>query len=58
MPDGSVPGISSNGDFRNPYADLTRRGYTNEARNQLNSNIRVTQDLGFWKWSKGLSATA
>lgn len=58
MPDGSIPGISSNGDFRNPYADLTRRGYTNESNNQLNSNIRVTQDLGFWKWSKGLTASA
>ncbi|MCL1617449.1 TonB-dependent receptor [Bacteroides sp. ET71] len=58
MPDGSVPGISTNGDFRNPYADLARRGYTNESRNQLNSNIRLTQDLGFWKWSKGLSASA
>lgn len=58
MPDGSVSGISSNGDYRNPYADLTRRGYTNESRNQLNSNIRVTQDLGFWKWSKGLTASA
>ena len=58
MPDGSVPGISTNGDLRNPYADLTRRGYKNEARNQLNSNIRLTQDLGFWKWSKGLTASA
>ena len=35
MPDGSVPGISTNGDLRNPYADLTRRGYKNEARNQF-----------------------
>ena len=58
MPDGSVPGISTNGDLRNPYADLTRRGYKNEARNQLNSNIRLTQDLCFWKWSKGLTASA
>ncbi len=58
MPDGSVPGISSNGDLRNPYADLARRGYTNEINNQLNSNIRVSQDLGFWNWSKGLSANA
>lgn len=58
MPDGSVPGISTNGDLRNPYADLTRRGYKNEARNQLNSNIRLTQDLGFWKWSKGFTASA
>ena len=58
MPDGSIPGISTNGDLRNPYADLTRRGYTNEISNQLNSNIRVTQDLGFWNWSEGLSANA
>lgn len=58
MPDGSVSGISGNGDQRNPYADLTRRGYTNSAKNQLNSNIRISQDLGFWKWSKGLSASA
>lgn len=58
MPDGSIPGISGNGDYRNPYADLTRRGYTNESKNQLNSNIRITQDLGFWSWSKGLKASA
>lgn len=58
MPDGTVPGISANGDFRNPYADLIKRGYTNESNNQLNSNIRVSQDLGFFDWSKGLSATA
>lgn len=58
MPDGSISGISPNGDYRNPYADLTRRGYSNENNNQLNSNIRVTQDLGFWKWSKGLTASA
>ena len=58
MPDGTVSGISGNGSQRNPYADLARRGYTNESNNQLNSNIRVTQDLGFWKWSKGLSVSA
>lgn len=57
MPDGSVPGISSNGDNRNPYADLTRRGYRNEARNQLKSNIRLTQDLGFFDFTKGLTAS-
>jgi len=57
MPDSSVPGISANGDFRNPYADLIRRGYTNESNNKLNSNIRVTQDLGFKDWSKGLKAS-
>ena len=58
MPDGSVPGLSSVGDLRNPLADLTRRGYKKEIRNQLNSNIRLTQDLGFFEWSKGLSAGA
>lgn len=58
MPDGSIPGISTNGDLRNPYADLVRRGYKNEIRNQLNSNIRVTQDLGFWNWSEGLTVGA
>ncbi len=58
MPDGTVSGISGNGDMRNPYADLVRRGFTNEHRTQINSNIRVTQDLDFWKWSKGLKATA
>lgn len=58
MPDDSISGISSNGDLRNPYADLTRRGYTNEVNNQINSNIKVSQDLGFWDWSKGLSVNA
>lgn len=58
MPDGSVPGISTNGDLRNPYADLTRRGYTNEVNNNLNSNIKLSQDLGFWDWSTGLSFNA
>ena len=58
MPDGSVPGLSAVGDLRNPLADLTRRGYKKELRNQLNSNIRLTQDLGFFEWSKGLSARA
>ncbi|MCR4844007.1 MAG: TonB-dependent receptor, partial [Bacteroidales bacterium] len=58
MPDGSVPGLSAVGDLRNPLADLTRRGYKKELRNQLNSNIRLTQDLGFFEWSKGLTARA
>lgn len=58
MPDGSVSGISSNGDMRNPLADLNRRGYKNEFRTTLNSNVRVTQDLDFWDWSKGIKATA
>lgn len=54
-PDGSVPGISSNGDLRNPYADLTRRGYKNEYTTQIYSNLKLSQDLNFWNWSKGLS---
>lgn len=58
MADGSIPGISSNGDFRNPYADLMCRGYRQENTSKLNSNIRVTQDFDFWKWSKGLSVSA
>ena len=58
MPDGSIPGLSAAGDLRNPLADLTKRGYKKELRNQLNSNIRLTQDLGFFDWSKGLSARA
>jgi TonB-linked SusC/RagA family outer membrane protein len=55
-PGGLVPGQSSNGGFRNPYADLTRRGYRNEFKNQLFSNIRATQELDML--TKGLSATA
>lgn len=54
-PGGLVPGQSSNGGFRNPYADLTRRGYRNEFKNQLFSNIRATQDLSVF--TQGLSAT-
>ncbi|NDV56554.1 TonB-dependent receptor [Bacteroides sp. 519] len=54
MPDGSLSGINSNGDLRNPYMDLSKRGYYQEFNNQLNSNLRVTQDLDFWDWSKGL----
>ncbi|MGS2764310.1 TonB-dependent receptor [Sinomicrobium sp. M5D2P9] len=44
-PGGYVPGKSANGDLRNPYADLTKRGYKNEIRNQLYSNLNITQDL-------------
>jgi len=40
-----VPGINPNGGFRNPYADATRRGYNNVSKNQVYSNLRVTQDL-------------
>ncbi|MFT4092425.1 MAG: TonB-dependent receptor, partial [Niabella sp.] len=40
-----VPGINPNGGFRNPYADATRRGYDNLTKNQVYSNLRVTQNL-------------
>jgi TonB-linked SusC/RagA family outer membrane protein len=53
-PGGFVPGRSSNGGFRNPYADLTRRGYRTEFKNQLYTNLRVTQDLNMI--TKGLTA--
>jgi TonB-linked SusC/RagA family outer membrane protein len=55
-PGGFVPGISPNGGSRNPYADLTTRGYKNEFKNQLYANLRLTQDLGYFV--KGLSASA
>ncbi|MVN91278.1 SusC/RagA family TonB-linked outer membrane protein [Mucilaginibacter aquatilis] len=55
-PGGFIPGRSSNGGFRNPYADLTRRGYRTEFTNQLYTNLRLTQDLNMI--TQGLSATA
>ena len=58
-----IPTIYSNGlhsqlrtgDINNPYNLLTQSGYVTEFRSQLWSNIRLTQDLGFWL--KGLSIT-
>lgn len=44
-PGGFVPGRSANGGLRNPYADVTKRGYKDENKNQLYSNLRITQDL-------------
>lgn len=55
-PGGFVPGISPNGGFRNPYADLTLRGFQKTNVNEINSNIRLTQDLAFL--TKGLNITA
>ncbi|RAV31074.1 SusC/RagA family TonB-linked outer membrane protein [Sinomicrobium soli] len=43
------------GSLANPYAHLTRTGYANQWRNQLFSNLRVTQKIPY---VKGLSATA
>ncbi|RYY62601.1 MAG: TonB-dependent receptor [Chitinophagaceae bacterium] len=54
-PGNFIPGRSSNGGLRNPYADLTRRGYRTEFRNQVYSNLRLTQDLSFI--TKGLNIT-
>ncbi|RFZ84156.1 TonB-dependent receptor [Mucilaginibacter terrenus] len=54
-PGGFVPGVNPNGDQRNPYADLTRRGYRTNFQNQLYSNIRITQDLN--SIVKGLTFT-
>jgi len=53
---GFIPGKNPNGGFRNPWADLTRRGYTTEFNNSVNSNLQLTQDLSFF--TKGLSANA
>lgn len=54
-PGGYVPGRSANGDLRNPYADVAKRGYKDEISNQVNSNLRITQDLDFL--TKGFSWT-
>ena len=58
-----IPAIYSNGlhsqirtgDINNPYNLLTQSGYVTEFKSQLWSNIRLTQELGFWL--KGLSVT-
>lgn len=58
-PDGSNPGYSLHQrEFDNPYVTLTRRGYQTQYKTQFNSNLRVTQDLDFWNWSKGFSVHA
>ncbi|BAV09993.1 TonB-linked outer membrane protein, SusC/RagA family [Filimonas lacunae] len=53
-PGNFVPGQSSNGDQRNPYADITQRGYRSQFKNQVFSNVKLLQDFDFWV--KGLSA--
>ncbi|MDD3079723.1 MAG: TonB-dependent receptor [Paludibacter sp.] len=53
--DGSNPGFSSvQRELDNPYGELTKRGYKQELNTQINSNLKVVQDLDFWSWSKGL----
>lgn len=54
-PNGSIPGISAQADQRNPYADITRRGYRTTFNNQVFSNLRLTQDLK--DLTEGLSVT-
>jgi len=53
--DGKIADVRS-GSLQNPYGHLTQTGYANQWRNQLYSNLRVTQDLPFLV--EGLSATA
>lgn len=55
-PGNLVPGINPNGAIPNPYAMATQTGYINTFNNQVYSNLRATQDLGFW--TKGLSFTS
>lgn len=50
-PGNKVPGINASGPDgadRNPYADITRRGFQTVFGNQVYTNARVNQDLGFW----------
>jgi len=59
FPDGRNPGFSQfQREFDNPYGELTKRGYKNEFQTQINSNLKLTQKLDFWNWSKGLQAHA
>lgn len=51
-----VPGRQTNGNFENPYSQATRRGYDNLSKNQIYSNLRLTQDLDMI--TKGLKLTA
>ena len=51
-----VPGPSTNNNFNNPYSQATRRGYDNLTKNQIYSNLRVTQNLDML--TKGLKLTA
>ena len=50
-----VPGTSTNNNFNNPYSQATRRGYDNLTKNQIYSNLRVTQNLDML--TKGLKLT-
>lgn len=55
-PNGENPGISpDNRELDSPWVTLTRRGYSKQHNTQLNTNLKLTQDLDFFSWSKGLS---
>ena len=58
-PNGENPGMSpDNRELDNPWVLLTRRGSQTQHETQVNSNLKVTQDLGFTEWMKGLTARA
>lgn len=53
---GGIIGDKPNSSIQNPYARLNETGYANQWRNQLYSNLKITQDL---PWiTKGLSLSA
>lgn len=53
------PGYSQHQrEYDSPWVTMARRGYQTDYRTQVNTNLKLTQDLGFWNWSKGLSARA
>jgi len=54
--DGTVSGVKTGGgDFVNPYAMIARGGYATQKSNQITSNIKITQNLDFFDFLKGLS---
>lgn len=58
-PNGANPGYSKdNRELDSPWVTLTRRGYQTQTNTQINTNLKLTQDLGFYDWSKGLEARA
>ena len=58
-PNGANPGYSpDNRDMDSPWVTLTRRGYDTQHETQINTNLKITQDLGYFNWSKGLKARA
>lgn len=52
-PGGFIPGRTANGSEPNPYGQLTQTGYSNEYNGLVNSDLKLTQNLG--TLIKGLS---